>query len=80
MKIPKAAKTFIPFALVSVFSTFRRPVAVVAILNIVTCYLLTRRIIMGCGFIGYISSGVTLADYTSNPKSHKPVTSSGSYS
>jgi hypothetical protein len=31
-------------------------------------------------FIGFTSSGITLADYTSNLKSHKPVTSSGSYS
>jgi hypothetical protein len=31
-------------------------------------------------FIGYTSGGITLADYTSNLKSHKPITSSGSYS
>jgi hypothetical protein len=31
-------------------------------------------------FIGSSSSGITLADYTSNLNSHKPVTCSGSYS
>jgi hypothetical protein len=54
-------------------------------IHIVTCYLLTRRIICGLRifvsqFIGFTSGGVALADYTSNLKSHKPVTSFGSYS